>query len=46
MEQKDLLRAAEIAYFVFLDLFKDAGRKLSLIFYLFVFDVNQGNEEA
>ena len=46
MEQKDLLRAAEIAYLVFLDLFKDAGRKLSLIFYVFVSDVSQGNEES
>ena len=41
-----LLRPAETTSFVFLVLLKDGGRRVSLRFYLFVFDVNQGNKEA
>ena len=40
------LGLAEILSFVFLVLFKDGGRRVSLRFYLFVSDVNQGNKEA
>ena len=36
------LGPAEIASFVFLVLFKDRGLRVSLKFYLFVPDVNQG----
>ena len=37
----------EIASFVFLVLFKDVGgRRVSPRFHLFVYDINQGNEEA
>ena len=45
--RKVYLALAEIASFVFLALFKDGRRRLSLIFHLvFVSDVNQGNEKA
>ena len=40
------LGPAETASFVFLVLFKDGGRRVSLNFIIFVSDVNQGNEEA
>ena len=42
--RKSGLGPAEIALFVFLVLFKDGGRRVSLRFHLFVSDVNQGNE--
>ena len=44
--RKSCLGPAEIASFVFLVLFKDGGRRVSLRFHLFVSGVNQGNEEA
>ena len=43
---KPCLGPTEIASFVFLVLFKDGGRSMSLIFCLYVSDVNQGNVEA
>ena len=44
--RKSCLGPAEIPSAVFLVLFKDGRRRMSLRFHLFVFDVNQGNEEA
>ena len=44
--KKPYLGLAEIVAFVFLILFKDGGCRVSPRFQLFVFDVNQGNEEA
>ena len=44
--RKSCLGPAEIASFVFLVLFKDGGRRMSLRFHLFVSDVIQENEEA
>ena len=44
--RKSYLGPAEIASCVFLVSFKDGGRKVSPRFHHFVFDVNQGNEEA
>ena len=41
---KSCLGPAEIASFVSLVLFKNAGRKLSARFHLFVSDVDQGNK--
>ena len=41
VEQKILFQPAEITYFVFLVLFKDGGRRVSLKSYLLVSDVNQ-----
>ena len=46
VEQKILFQPAEITYFVFLVLFKDGGRRVSLKSYLLVSDVNQGSEEV
>ena len=40
------LGPAEIAPLVFLVSFKDGGHSLSPTFYLFVSDVNQGNQEV
>ena len=42
--RRSCLGPAEIASFVFLILFKDGGRRVSLRFYLFVSNVNQGNK--
>ena len=44
--RKSCLGPAEIPSAVFLVLFKDGRRRMSLRFHLFVFDVNQGNEET
>ena len=44
MSRKSCLGLAEIASFVSLVLFKNAGRKVSPIFHLIVSDVNQGNK--
>ena len=44
--RKYCLGLAEIASFVFLVLFKDAGCRASPRSHLFVSDVNQGNKEA
>ena len=42
--RKSCLRPAVIAPFVFLILFKDGKRKVSLRFHLFLFDVHQENK--
>ena len=42
--RKSCLGPAEIVSCVFLVLFKDGGRKISLKFPLYVFNVNQGKE--
>ena len=42
----NILGPAKIASFVFLALFEDGERRVSPRFHLFVFDVNQGNEEV
>ena len=39
-------RVAKIASFIFLDLFKDEGYRMSPKFHLFVSDVNQEKKEA
>ena len=44
--RKSCLGPAKITSFVFLVLFKDAVRRVSLGFHLFVSGVNQGNEKA
>ena len=44
--RKSCLGPAKIASFVFLVLLKNGGRRVSLRFYLFFSDVNQGNEEV
>ena len=44
--RKSCLGPAKITSFVFLVLFKDAIRRVSLGFHLFVSGVNQGNEKA
>ena len=46
MSRKSCLGLAEIASFVSLVLFKNAGRKVSPRFHLFVSDVNQGNKKT
>ena len=43
--RKSCLGPAEISCFVFLVQFKDERRRVSLRFYLFVSDVNQGNKD-
>ena len=42
--RKSCLGPVEITSFVFLVLFRDGGRRVSLRFHLFIFDVNQENE--
>ena len=44
--RKSCLGLAKIAFFVFLVLFKDGGRRVSPRFHLFVSAVNQRNKEA
>ena len=44
--RKSFLGSVQIAYFVFLALFKDGGRMVSSRFHLFVSDVNQENEAS
>ena len=44
--RKSCLGLAKFAYFVFLVLFKDGGRRVSPRFHLFVSDVNQGNKKT
>ena len=43
---KSYLGLAEIAFCVFLVLFKDGGRKVSPKCHLYVFDVTQGKQAA
>ena len=43
--RKSYLETAEISSFVLLFKFKDGGRRVSLIFHLFVSDVNQENKD-
>ena len=45
VEQKSSLAPVEIAFYVFLPSFSDGRRRVSPKFYLFVFEVNQRNEE-
>ena len=42
--RKSCLGLAEIASFVYLVLFKNAGREVTPIFHLIVYDINQGNK--
>ena len=44
--RKRYIEPAELASVLFLILIKDGGCRVSPRLHLFVFDVNQGNEEA
>ena len=44
--RKSCIGLAEIAYFMFLVLFKNGRRRVNLRFHLLVYDVNLGNDEA
>ena len=46
LRRRSFIRSAEITSFVILVLFDDRGRRVSLRFYLFVSDFNQGSEEV
>ena len=46
LRRRSFIRSPEITSFVILVLFDDRGRRVSLRFYLFVSDFNQGSEEV